>query len=48
MLIFVVRPSHYGEFKVENQSFPNESFSGPSFKHHHVLPGAYSSCANTT
>ena len=47
MLFFVVRISHYCEFKVEH-AFPNQSFSRPSFNHHHVLPGAYLSCANTT
>ena len=39
MLFFVVRFSHYCEFKVEH-SYPNQSFSRPSFNHHH--------CANTT
>ena len=47
MLFFVVRFSHYCEFKVEH-AFPNQSFSRPSFNHHRVLPGAYLSCANTT
>ena len=47
MLFFVVRLSHYREFKDEH-AFPNQSFSRPSFNHHHVLPGAYLSCANTT
>ena len=47
MLFFVVRLSHYCEFKVEH-AFPNQSFSRPSFNHHHVLPGAFLSCANTT
>ena len=47
MLFFVVRISHYCEFKVEH-AFPNQSFSRPSFNHHDVLPGVYLSCANTT
>ena len=47
MLFFVVRLSRYCEFKVKH-AFPNQSFSRPSFIHHHVLPGAYLSCANTT
>ena len=47
MLFFVVRVSHYCEFKVEH-AFPNQSFSRPSFNHHRVLLGAYLSCANTT
>ena len=47
MLFFVVRLSHYCKFKVEH-AFPNQSFSRPSFNHHHVLPVAYLSCANTT
>ena len=47
MLLFAVGLSHYCEFKVEH-AFPNQSFSRPSFNHHHVLPGAYLSCANTT
>ena len=47
MLFFVVRLSHYCEFKVEH-AFPNQLFSRSSFSHHHVLPGAYLSCANTT
>ena len=47
MLFFVVRLSHYCEFKVEH-AFPNQSFPRPSFNHHHVLPGAFLSCANTT
>ena len=47
MLFFVVRLSHCGEFKVEH-AFSNQSFSGPSFNHHHLPPGAYLSCANTT
>ena len=47
MLLLVVRLSHYCEFKVEH-ALPNQSFSRPSFNHHHVLPGSYLSCANTT
>ena len=47
MLFFIVRLSHYCEFKVKD-AFPNQSFSQPSFNHHHVLAGAYLSCANTT
>ena len=47
MLFFVVRLSHYCEFKVEH-AFPNQSFSRPSFNHHYVQAGAYLSCANTT
>ena len=47
MLFFVVRLSHYGEFKVEH-AFPNKSFSRPSFNHLYVLPGACLRCANTT
>ena len=39
-LFFVVRPSQYCEFKVEH-AFPNQSFSPPSFDHHHALPGAF-------
>ena len=44
MLFFVVRLSHYCKFKVKH-AFPNQSFSRSSFNHHHVLPGAYLSCA---
>ena len=47
MLFFVARLSHYCELKVEHP-FPNQPFSRPSFNHHHVLPGAYLICANTT
>ena len=47
MLFFVVRLSHYGEFKVEH-TFPNQLFCRSSFNHHHVLPGACLSCTNTT
>ena len=47
MLFFVVRLSYYCKFKVEH-AFLNQSFSQPSFNHHHVLPDAYLSCANTT
>ena len=47
MLFFVVRLSHYGEFKVEH-AFPNQSLSRPSFNNHHVLSGAHLSCGNTT
>ena len=39
-LFFLVRLSHYCEFKVEHV-FPNESFSQPSFDHHHALPSAF-------
>ena len=39
MLFFVVRPSHYCNFKVEH-AFPSQSFSRPSFNHHHVPPDA--------
>ena len=45
MLLFVVRLSHYCNFKVEH-AFPNQSFSRSSFNHHHVPPGAF--CANIT
>ena len=44
MLFFVARLSNYCKFKVEH-AFPNQSFSQPSFNHHHVLPV---SCANIT
>ena len=47
MLFFVVRLSNYCKFKVEH-AFPNQSFSQPSFNHHHVLPGFVLSCANIT
>ena len=47
MLFFVARLLHYGEFKVKH-GFPNQSFSRLSYNHHHVLPDAYLSCANTT
>ena len=47
MLFFVVRLSHYCEFKTEH-AFPNQLFSRPSLNHHHVLPGAYLSCTNST
>ena len=40
MLFFVVQLSRYCEFKAE-YAFPNQSFSRPSFNHHHVLPGAF-------
>ena len=40
VLFFEVRFSHCCEFKVEH-GFPNQSFSRPSFNHHHILPGVF-------
>ena len=40
MVFFVVRLSHYCEFKVEH-AFPNQSFPRPLLNYHHVLPGAW-------
>ena len=40
MLLFIVPPSHYCEFKFEH-AFPNQSFSPPPFDHHYVLPDAF-------
>ena len=39
-LFFIVRLSHYCEFKVE-LVFPNQSFSRALFDHHHAWPGAF-------
>ena len=39
LLFFVIRLSHYCEFKIEH-AFSSQ-FSRPSFDHHHILPGAF-------
>ena len=48
MLFFVFRLSHYCQFKVE-YVFSSQSFSQPSFDHHHAHTDRYVlSCADIT